>query len=373
MRLVWQVDTRRGICQSGGAQRRYPDRFRVSRLLCESRDAEDPQDPISGFQILGNTIFGSTNDSGNALSYLAHESKDVFGDMSVYVENWSEGFGVIMAKANVWLETLVNKLETAWAAVKQFAAFVGGDKNATLANLVTPDEQRKADQRAWYEEQYRRRHPTAVGVSWAMIEKDFAEQNKNNPNFDPHFLDRFLPGSPALNVSTAQDTLKNANADFDRAAAKTLERQDAQREKYSKVTENFVKNLFTPAKGLELPPVKPPPPVEFSATLNPDNLTLGIQPEIKAPKLLRWGSAKAQLATFGNPAIQSLVSAAGGLSPAPAPHRALAPSPAPPPATSGASPDEKIAKVMGDAIALISRYIVKWDTNPPIGEIEDFA
>jgi len=108
--------------------------------------------------------------------------------------------------------------------------------------------------------------------------------------------------------------------------------------------------------------------IKFKPTLDPDNLSLSIKPEIDRPKAIKAGSAEAQLARYLNPKVKGPAARAtpGAAKPTPTTKPAAAtPAPVktPPPTTKPAtpttkptSPEPKPAAVRPPQVATVSKY-----------------
>jgi tape measure domain-containing protein len=150
--------------------------------------------------------------------------------------------------------------------------------------------------------------------------------------------------------------LDHAKTALNKGLGAYLKDQDEKSGVIGKGLVDGIKNAFT-AKDVN--PVITP-------TLSTDNLDLKITPKIEYSKLLRVGSGEAGLASYVGPHVLGALGVGGGAAPAAVGHPFAPAAPGMP--TPTAATDDP-AKIAAKALDLICRYIVKWDTNPPLAAV----
>jgi tape measure domain-containing protein len=177
-----------------------------------------------------------------------------------------------------------------------------------------------------------------------------------------------LPNIPERQIgdyeASLTDQLGKELLDYGTGLDQYLADQDKKTKDFSKhITGGIQKGLDNikdpkPLKVLDDKDLNP----KIMPTLTTDNLALTITPEIKLAKLVRVGTGDAGLASYVSPIIHNAV---GGL-PAGVGHPSAPVAPSVP--SQNATNDDPM-KVMASAMDVIRRYIVKWDTNPPLAAV----
>jgi hypothetical protein len=158
---------------------------------------------------------------------------------------------------------------------------------------------------------------SALQVVWAKLKVGYSSYLKAMWDAGQSFAQH--PQSNAAldkNVTDAVAAYDKAKNEFDQRAAESVGKQYQRRDKIANFVGNTFKNIFQ-AVPLKLPTFAPPTipnPPPIVPTLSTDNLTLGINVEIKKAKAIAVGSAESQLLRYA-PALARAAGVSTGASP----------------------------------------------------------
>jgi tape measure domain-containing protein len=319
-----------------------------------------------------NAFGGDTDKSGKAVSRswgdTARSILDWINLISAGLANWRSGLTAVVADAIAKFATLNEKMTNFSKRAAAAAARAAGvsEERIQATILYDPVSNAKAKRRLDTAEEYNRKHGT--NLSFDQLSSQYA---KSHPGKDNPYEGRQYRDTEFSDETTAAiDAANKAHEQYENDVAKTLEEQQKNRDKIGKLVDDVLKNGFH-AAPLKLPPIKPTDPIVFDAKLNQDNLNLKITPHLETNKLLRYGSGEMGLATYVGPMIKAAQQQhslfenwdARGASYA----AGATPPPMPPPGAGGAGSSPE--KMMEKYLEILSRYIVKWDSNPPISAV----